>query len=46
MRRQSVRHLPVIEAGRPVGIVSLGDLAVERDTDSALADTVPPTPDA
>jgi hypothetical protein len=28
----------VIEEGRPVGIVSLGDLAVERDTDSALAD--------
>jgi CBS domain-containing protein len=28
----------VEENGRPVGIVSLGDLAVELDTDSALAD--------
>jgi hypothetical protein len=24
--------------GRPVGIISLGDLAIEMDTDSALAD--------
>ncbi|MFB0621092.1 CBS domain-containing protein [Streptomyces sp. AGS-58] len=38
MREHAVRRLPVVEAGRPVGIVSLGDLAVERDTDSALAD--------
>ncbi|MEU9443534.1 CBS domain-containing protein [Streptomyces sp. NPDC048304] len=38
MREHAVRRLPVIEEGRPVGIVSLGDLAVERDTDSALAD--------
>ncbi|MEU0250844.1 CBS domain-containing protein [Streptomyces sp. NPDC006235] len=38
MRQHAVRRLPVIEEGRPVGVVSLGDLAVERDTDSALAD--------
>jgi len=38
MRRLDVRRLPVVEGGRPVGIVSLGDLAVERDSDSALAD--------
>ncbi|MFJ7149142.1 CBS domain-containing protein [Streptomyces sp. NPDC100445] len=38
MREHAVRRLPVVEDGRPVGIVSLGDLAVERDTDSALAD--------
>jgi len=24
--------------GKPVGVVTLGDLAVERDTDSALAE--------
>jgi CBS domain-containing protein len=38
MRKHAVRRLPVIENGRPVGIVTLGDLAVERDPDSALAD--------
>jgi CBS domain-containing protein len=38
MREHAVRRLPVVSDGRPVGIVSLGDLAVERDTDSALAD--------
>jgi CBS domain-containing protein len=38
MRERAVRRLPVVEAGRPVGIVSIGDLAVERDPRSALAD--------
>jgi CBS domain-containing protein len=38
MRERSVRRLPVVEDGRPIGIVSLGDLAVERDPDSALGD--------
>ncbi|XVQ12392.1 CBS domain-containing protein [Spirillospora sp. CA-255316] len=38
MRERSVRRLPVIENGRPVGIVSLGDLAIEKDARSALAD--------
>jgi CBS domain-containing protein len=38
MRELSVRRLPVVEQGRPVGIVALGDLAVDRDPDSALAD--------
>jgi hypothetical protein len=28
----------VVDGGRPVGVVSLGDLAVERDSKSALAD--------
>ena len=36
MRGKAIRRLPVVEDGRPVGIVSLGDLAVERDPDSAL----------
>ncbi len=37
MREKSIRRLPVVEkAGRPVGIVSLGDLAEEKDPHSAL----------
>jgi len=38
VREQHVRRIPVVENGRPAGIVSIGDLAVERDRDSALAD--------
>jgi CBS domain-containing protein len=38
MRRHGVRRLPVVDGDRPVGIVSLGDLAIERDETSALAD--------
>ena len=36
MRENKVRRLPVIENDEPVGIVSLGDLAIEADNDSAL----------
>ena len=38
MRAQALRRVPVVEAGKPIGIVSIGDLAIERDSDSALAD--------
>lgn len=38
MRDTSVRRLPVLDDGRPVGILSLGDLALELDRQSALAD--------
>ncbi|HLZ37087.1 MAG TPA: CBS domain-containing protein [Mycobacteriales bacterium] len=38
MRARAVRRLPVVENGRCVGVLSVGDLAIERDTDSALAD--------
>ena len=38
MRDQDVRRLPVVEDGNAVGIVSLGDLAVDRDPESVLAD--------
>ena len=38
MRTHAIRRLPVVEGGQPVGIVSLGDLAVERDPGSALGD--------
>jgi len=36
MRENKVRRLPVVDDGQPVGIVSLGDLAIEADDDSAL----------
>jgi CBS domain-containing protein len=38
MRDRAMRRLPVVDGDRPVGVVSLGDLAVERDPSSALAD--------
>ena len=38
MRDNAIRRLPVVEGDRPVGIVSLGDLAEEKDPSSALAD--------
>ena len=38
MRERSLRRLPVVDGGRPVGIVSIGDLAIEQDPNSALAD--------
>jgi CBS domain-containing protein len=38
MREKAIRRLPVIDDGQLVGIVSLGDLAMERDPESALAD--------
>jgi CBS domain-containing protein len=37
MRENAVRRLPVVLDGTAVGIVSLGDLASQRDPDSALA---------
>ncbi|MFJ9671530.1 CBS domain-containing protein [Streptomyces sp. NPDC101221] len=39
MREHAVRRVPVVDDdGHAVGIVSLGDLAVERDPESALGD--------
>ncbi|MFF7202614.1 CBS domain-containing protein [Streptomyces sp. NPDC008141] len=38
MRTHAVRRLPVVEDGRPLGMVSIGDLAVAQDPESALAD--------
>ena len=44
MSQKAIRRLPVVENGKPVGIVSIGDLARERDPQSALGDisTAPP----
>jgi signal-transduction protein with cAMP-binding, CBS, and nucleotidyltransferase domain len=38
MRTYGIRRLPVVEDGRLIGLVSLGDLAVEREPQSVLAD--------
>jgi|SRR5439155_25907593 len=36
MEKKAVRRLPVVDKGKPVGIVALGDLAEHRDPKSAL----------
>ena len=36
MRDKAIRRIPVVENGKPVGIVSIGDLAQQRDPQSAL----------
>jgi CBS domain-containing protein len=46
MREKAVRRLPVLEGDRPVGVVSLGDLAAQRDPQSALADISEAPPNA
>lgn len=38
MRRHALRRLPICEGDRLLGIVSIGDLAIEQDSRSALAD--------
>lgn len=38
MRANAVRRLPVLDADRLVGVISLGDLAMDRDPDSTLAE--------
>lgn len=45
MREEDIRRLPVVNDGRAVGIISLGDLAVEREPDSTLADISAAAPD-
>jgi CBS domain-containing protein len=46
MRSHTIRRLPVVEGGQAVGIVSLGDLAVEQDPHSALGEISAAPPDA
>lgn len=38
MRKKAIRRVPVVEGGRLVGVVSLGDLAKKMDEGRALAD--------
>lgn len=37
MRTHGIRRIPVVDGARPIGILSLGDLAIQRDHHSALA---------
>jgi CBS domain-containing protein len=46
MRDRAVRRLPVVDGDRPVGVVSLGDLAAKLDPQSALADISKAPPNA
>lgn len=45
MRDNAVRRLPVVDNDQAVGVVSLGDLAMELDQESALADISAAAPD-
>jgi len=38
VRDRAVRRIPVVQDGIPVGIVSIGDLALMKDGQSALSD--------
>jgi CBS domain-containing protein len=46
MRDRAIRRIPIVDHGNPVGIVSIGDLARERDPDSALAQISAAPPNA
>ncbi|CAL9343555.1 CBS domain-containing protein [Streptomyces sp. enrichment culture] len=38
MRDHAVRRVPVVDGEHPVGVLALGDVALERDPESALGD--------
>lgn len=46
MRPKALRRLPAVEVGVAVGAAALGDLAVERDFDSALGNISAADPNA
>ena len=46
MRERAVRRLPVVEDGRIVGVISLGDLAIDLDRHSVLGDISAAEPQA
>ncbi len=45
VRERAVRRLPVIADGVPVGVVSIGDLALDRDERSAVSEVSAIVPD-
>jgi CBS domain-containing protein len=46
VRERAVRRIPVIQDGTPVGVVSIGDLALEKDATSVLSGISPAAPDS
>jgi len=46
MREADVRRIPVVDDGNIVGVISLGDMAIERDENSVLADISADRPNA
>jgi len=38
MRSHALRRFPVVDSGKPVGVITMGDLVMELDPQSALAD--------
>ena len=46
MRDRAIRRLPVVEGNRPVGLLSLGDIAIACDETSALAEISDSEPNA
>lgn len=45
MRENAVRRIPIVDGDEPVGIVSLGDLALARDRRSCLGEISAAPPD-
>jgi CBS domain-containing protein len=45
MSDRAIRRLPVVENGKPVGVVSLGDIATEKEPRSALGQISNAPPD-
>jgi CBS domain-containing protein len=45
VRERAVRRIPIVQDGIPVGVVSIGDLALAKDRSSALSgvSAAPPT---
>lgn len=46
VRERAVRRIPILAEGTPVGVVSVGDLALEKDLGSALSGVSAAPPDA
>lgn len=45
MREKNIRRLPVVEHGKAIGIVSLGDISIQTEPGSVLSDISAATPD-
>jgi CBS domain-containing protein len=40
MRERAVRRIPIVDGERVVGVVTIGDLAIEQDGDEEIGDTL------